>query len=532
MRLFRQLSIQWKITILSFGIVAFALMMVSISLLGYVTSIKEDELSNRTMITAQLVAQNHTVQQWVDAKPEEASRTLQPIVERIRVINDHDYIVLLNMDRIRITHPIPERLQTPFVGGDEDPAFAEHIYLSKAKTEGVVTVRAFMPILNQQREQVGVAVVGSVLPSYADMIQEFWQPALLIGLITALFGFWGSWLLASHIKRQTFNMEPDELAHLLVERDASFNAIHEGVVAINKHEKITIMNEAARRMLGVKEKAIGRNIHEVIPDTKLPEILSIGKPLYQREFYIQGRLVFSNRIPIQIDGETVGAIAIFQDKSDVDRLAEELTGVQAFVDALRVQNHEYSNKLHTIAGLIQLDEGKKALQYIFDLEEEQEEFSGVVMQKIHNDSLAGLLLGKVSRGKELGVQVIIEKDSEFIDHPEGVTTHDLVVIVGNLIDNSLDAFSSTQDQNKTVHVFIGEENDFLKIRVRDNGEGIREEVREKMFVRGFSTKSTSGRGIGLFLIQAIVERVEGKIEVESELNIGTTFSIYLPKKRG
>ncbi|WP_243854996.1 hypothetical protein [Halalkalibacterium halodurans] len=189
MRLFRQLSIQWKITILSFGIVAFALMMVSISLLGYVTSIKEDELSNRTMITAQLVAQNHTVQQWVDAKPEEASRTLQPIVERIRVINDHDYIVLLNMDRIRITHPIPERLQTPFVGGDEDPAFAEHIYLSKAKTEGVVTVRAFMPILNQQREQVGVAVVGSVLPSYADMIQEFWQPALLIGLITALFGF-------------------------------------------------------------------------------------------------------------------------------------------------------------------------------------------------------------------------------------------------------------------------------------------------------------------------------------------------------
>ncbi|MED4163770.1 sensor histidine kinase, partial [Halalkalibacterium halodurans] len=246
----------------------------------------------------------------------------------------------------------------------------------------------------------------------------------------------------------------------------------------------------------------------------------------------QGRLVFSNRIPIQIDGETVGAIAIFQDKSDVDRLAEELTGVQAFVDALRVQNHEYSNKLHTIAGLIQLDEGKKALQYIFDLEEEQEEFSGVVMQKIHNDSLAGLLLGKVSRGKELGVQVIIEKDSEFIDHPEGVTTHDLVVIVGNLIDNSLDAFSSTQDQNKTVHVFIGEENDFLKIRVRDNGEGIREEVREKMFVRGFSTKSTSGRGIGLFLIQAIVERVEGKIEVESELNIGATFSIYLPKKRG
>ncbi|WP_243854995.1 Spo0B domain-containing protein [Halalkalibacterium halodurans] len=154
------------------------------------------------------------------------------------------------------------------------------------------------------------------------------------------------------------------MAHLLVERDASFNAIHEGVVAINKHEKITIMNEAARRMLGVKEKAIGRNIHEVIPDTKLPEILSIGKPLYRREFYIQGRLVFSNRIPIQIDGETVGAIAIFQDKSDVDRLAEELTGVQAFVDALRVQNHEYSNKLHTIAGLIQLDERKKALQYI------------------------------------------------------------------------------------------------------------------------------------------------------------------------
>lgn len=527
--LIHNLPIRWKITGLSFGIVAFSLAIISIILLGYASDIKEEELSQRTMITAQLVAQNHTVQNSVELKY--ASDILQPLVERMRVINGHDYIVILNKERIRLTHPIPDRLGTYFKGGDEEAAFSEHVYISKAKYKDKYSIRAFVPIKNKEREQIGVVVVGNILPSLSDIIYEYKNTAIVIALITTLFGVWGGWLLASHIKKQTFQMEPDELARILIERTETFNAIRDGVIAIDDQENITVINEAAREMLNVRGDVIGKQITEAIPDTRLPEVLELRKPILQKEFYVQNRLIFSNRIPITVGGKTVGAVAIFQDKTEVTRLARELTGVQAFVDALRVQNHEYSNKLHTIAGLIQLDQGKKALEYIYDLTEEQSGLSTILMQQIQDDSISGLLLGKVSRGKELGINVIIDPTSTFIHYPEGITNHDLVVILGNLIDNSFDVLSKMDKEKKVVDVYISETEHYLMIEVSDNGGGIPEEVRGNIFKRGFSTKEDEGHGIGLYLIHSIVERVDGKIDIQSNEEEGTTFSIILPMKR-
>lgn len=531
MKLIANLPIRWKITGLAFGIVAFSLIMIGIILLGYVKDVKEEELSQKAMHTGQLIAQNQTVQMSIEL--DHASEILQPLVERIRMINGNDYIVILNMNRERLTHPIPERLHTKFTGGDEDAAFSEHIYLSKANADNAQTVRAFVPILNQNREQIGVVVVGNVLPRLTGLIYEFRHSAFVITLITTLFGVWGAWLLASHIKRQTFEMEPDELARTLVERTATFNAIHEGVVAIDDQERITVMNEAAKKMLNVKKYAIGEKIQDVIPDTRLPEILRLGKPLLQREFYIQNRPILSNRIPITDGGKTLGAVAIFQDKSDVDRLAQELTGVQAFVDALRVRNHEYSNTLHTIAGLIQLDQKQKALKYIFDWTEEQTGLSQELMQQFRDDSLIGLILGKISRGKELGISLIVDKTSSFLHYPEGITIHDIVVILGNLIDNSFDALSTMKIiDEKNVYLLVKEEKEALLLQVSDTGSGIPAAVQKQMFTRGFSTKANEGRGIGLFLVQSIVDRVEGSLHIDSKEKEGTTISISLPMTRG
>ncbi|MFC0559334.1 ATP-binding protein [Halalkalibacter alkalisediminis] len=525
---------RWKITGLAFGIVAFTLVIIGIILIGYLLNVKEDQLSHRAMITGQLVAQNPIVQQNIES--EHAADILQSVVERIRVINDHDYIVILNMERIRLTHPIHGRVNTPFVGGDEGPAFTEHIYVSKAQANGeAISVRAFVPIKkpDQIQEQIGVVVVGNVLPTVKDILYEFRHTIFVIAFITSLFGVWGAWLLASHIKKQTFEMEPEELARVLVERTATFNAMHEGVIAIDDQERITIMNSAAIEMMSLNkdQKMIGAKIQDVIPDTRLPEILEIGKPIYQRDLYVRNRAILSNRIPITVGDKTVGAVAIFQDRTEVNRLAQELTGVQAFVEALRVKNHEYSNKLHTIAGLIQLEEPQKALEYIFELNEEQSGLSQMLMRQIHDDNVAGLLLGKVSRGKELGISIKVNKSSEFIDFPEGVTNHDLVVILGNLIDNSFDALADSPKLTKEVDVLLKGNEQELLVQVTDNGSGIPANIIDQVYVRGFSTKQKEGRGIGLFLIHSIVSRVDGKIDMTSDEG-GTEFTISLPMKRG
>lgn len=527
---FTHFPIRWKVTFLSVGIVLFLLIIGGIVLLGYMTNQKEEELSQTTLITAQLVAQYQTVQEQINH--EEASETLQPLVERIRILNNADYIVVLNMDRVRITHPISERIGTVFTGGDEDPAFSEHIYTSKAMIEdGGQTVRSFVPIINENGEQVGVVVVGNVLPTLKELVLEIVQTMGSVFVIALIFGVWGAWLLANHIKKQTFQMEPEELARVLVERTATFNAINDGVIAIDQNERITVINQAAKELVNASGDVVGKLIQEVIPDTRLPEVLKIDKPLLQREFFLQGRAILSNRIPIRLQGKTIGAVAIFQDKTEVTRLAQELTGVQSFVDALRVQAHEYSNKLHTIAGLIQLDQGKKALDYIFELSEEQAEVSGLVARQIHDDSLAGLLLGKRSRCKELGIRLDFDPNNLFLNYPEGTTIHDFVIICGNLIDNSIDALMNTDLDEKQIYFSIKEGEKFLFIKVSDNGEGISEKVKQKIFQRGFSTKVLEGRGIGLFLVKAIVDRVEGTIDIDSEIERGTVFTLQIPMKR-
>ena len=354
------IPIRWKITGLSFGIVLFALLIIGIILLGYMLSVKEEQFSQRALITAQVVASNPVVQQNV-GEPD-APELLRPVVERIRVINNHDYIVILDMDKMRLTHPIQERVNTPFLGGDEGPAFTEHVYISKAAvSEDVTSVRAFVPIKkpDQVQEQVGVVVVGNVLPTVKDIIYEYLHSIIVIVFITTLFGVWGAWLLANHIKKQTFEMEPGELARVLVERTATFNAIHEGVIAIDDQERITVINHAAKKMLGVKGDAVGAKIRDVIPDTRLPEILELGRPIFQRDLYVQNKAILSNRVPITVGDRTVGALAIFQDRTEVNRLAQELTGVRAVVEAVREENQEYSNKFHTLQGLIQMAEDKK-----------------------------------------------------------------------------------------------------------------------------------------------------------------------------
>nr|MBA5585655.1 sensor histidine kinase [Anaerobacillus isosaccharinicus]QOY36037.1 sensor histidine kinase [Anaerobacillus isosaccharinicus] len=526
---FKNLPIRWKITFLSLGIVIFSLLIGGIILLGYMAETKEEELSQRTLITAQLVAQYKSVQDEINN--EAASDILQPIAERTRVINNVDYIIILNMDRIRLTHPIKERIGTKFYGGDEDPAFSEHIYTSLASGDHGYTIRSFVPIFNEKSEQVGVVVVGNVLPSHRELINEIGNSLLYVFIFATIFGMWGAWLLANHIKRQTFHIEPDQLARVLVERTATFNAIRDGVIAIDQNEKITVINQAAKEIVNAHGDVVGAKIHDVVPDTRLPEVLKIGKPLLQREFFINNRAILSNRIPITVQGKTIGAVAIFQDKTEVTRLAQELTGVQAFVDALRVQAHEYSNKLHTIAGLIQLDQGKKALDYIFDLSEEQAELTSLITHQIHDDSLAGLLLGKYSRCKELGIKLTFNQNSNFINYPEGTTIHDLVIICGNLIDNSIDALVDTNKELKQITFSIKEAEDFLTIQVGDTGEGISENIKEKMFRRGFSTKQKDGRGIGLFLVRSIIDRIEGNIDINSEVGKGTVFTLQIPMKR-
>ncbi|MCK1985973.1 MULTISPECIES: ATP-binding protein [Peribacillus] len=520
------MPIQIKITLLSFVIVAFSILIGGIFIFGNIVSVREDEIGKRSMITAHTIAELPEVQKLV--REPEGWTELNPIIENLRKIHQADYIVVLNNQHIRYSHPVFSQLGTPSSSSDESAAFAEHEYLSKAAGELGISIRAFVPILDKDREQIGVVLVGNILPTIPELIKDLKGEIAIILVLTLLFGVCGSWLMARRIKKETFQLEPHEISRMLVERTAAFNAMHEGVIAIDKNQTITIFNEKAKQIFNINGAVIGKNINDIIHDTRLPEVLDRTSPIFNQEISVQNRNIVSNRVPIKIADKTIGAVAIFQDRTDVTKLAEELTSVKAFVEALRVQNHEHMNKLHTIAGLIQLGNLDEALHYIFQITEEQEELTRFLTKHIHDDNLVGLILSKISLGRELGIELIMDKHTKLDRFPADLDHHDFVLIIGNLIENSFAALKHCSEETKQVYLSIYQDERHCQIVLEDNGPGIPEDIHKDIFEYGFTTKGAEGSGIGLYLIDQIVKKANGEMKFTTRPDEGTSFLLSFP----
>jgi len=518
-----RISLHWKMTALIFFIIVFSIIVAGIFILSNIMETREKELSNRAMLIARTVAELPEVQQLSNGDIETATEKINLVVEKIRIINKAEYIVVLNMERDRLSHPIDHMVGTKSNTADESAAFVEHTYLSKAKGELGTVVRAFVPIMNEEHEQIGVVVSGYLLPTIGEIIFGLKSEIIYTSILSLFFGGWGSWAIAHHMKKQMFGLEPHEISQLYVERYETFNAMHEGIIAIDNDLVITVFNKKARSILGVDGELIGKNIYEVLPDTRLPEILDVNYPIYNKELQINNHNILSNRIPIQVNQKTVGAVAVFQDRTEVKRLAEELTGVKEFVQALRIKNHEHKNKLHTIAGLLQIGKDKHALEYIFQVQKEQDVLLKFLNERIADENISGLLLGKIGHGKELGIKVEIDSNSKLNSLPIGLDQHDFVIILGNLIENAFDAVQLSNKEEKTVSISFDQDEHYLSIMVEDNGIGMDQQTINQIFKNGFTTKNHEDRGIGLYLISELVKKANGRIEVESFPGEGTTF---------
>ena len=524
-----KLTMNAKILMMTFFILAVSFFVGGLFLLGSLLADQEEKYGQQGMLVARTVS---TMPQIIEAlssdNQQQAIQDINTAVEEIRIINKASYIVVMDLQRVKYSHPLKSQLGTSSTSEDIDAAFSEHYYTSKAKGDVGTMVRAFVPILDNSKKQIGVVVVAYPMPTILDLIAQYKTEALMIMLLTFIFSLFGAFMLARHIKQQMFGLEPVQISKLYTERQETFNAMHEGVIAVDNHLNITVFNEMAVKILGVESKPglfIGKNIYDVLPDTRLPEIVEHNEAVYNQELFINNHSILSNRIPITVEGQKVGAVAIFKDLTEVKNLAEELTGVKAFVQALRVQTHEHKNKLHTITGLLQLGHTKQALAYLTSVTESEDAITRFLNERFANDNISGLLLSKISRGKELGVIVEIDQESRLTQFPAKMDHHDFVILFGNLIENAFDALNAVTKDDKHITISVDEHDGTLAILVADNGIGMSEKVQANIFENGFSTKKGQYRGIGLYLIYEIVKKGNGSIEVTSKEGEGTTFVI-------
>lgn len=218
-------------------------------------------------------------------------------------------------------------------------------------------------------------------------------------------------------------------------------------------------------------------------------------------------------------------------KKEFYTFAEDFEGTKFLVDSMRANNHDFTNKLHVILGLIQIGEYDRAVSYIENISIIQKETVSRVMHAVDNPSFSALLIGKIARASECNVKFILKEDMVFNSDDIDLPSEALITITGNLIDNALDAMNTSEVMSKNdrslifgVYTQPGQ----LLITVQDTGNGIPDKIKDKVFENGFSTKG-SGRGVGLYHTKQLVESLGGSISFESQNGKGTCFMVSLKR---
>jgi two-component system sensor histidine kinase DcuS len=257
----------------------------------------------------------------------------------------------------------------------------------------------------------------------------------------------------------------------------------------------------------------------------LRQVLETGQAGQDEEIDFNGSTLLTNSVPVRVNNQVVGAIVTFRDKTEVSQLVQRLTGISHYAEALRVQAHEFMNKLHVILGMVNLRAYDQLETYIMDTANHYHTEVGSLIRQIKDPVIAGFILGKMNRGREIGVEVSITPTSYLPESAQAEVTHELVTVLGNLLENAMDALDGLE--SPTIVLTFDHDDSRLRCTVRDNGNGIDPAVLPHIFEHGFSTKGTR-RGIGLFLVKQSLEKLGGSIECESNKGVGTRFIVTLP----
>ncbi|MEA4884002.1 MAG: sensor histidine kinase [Clostridia bacterium] len=442
----------------------------------------------------------------------DGASVIQPVAEAVRLASGAQFVVTIDMRGIRYSHPVSGRVGEHVAGGDENRALAGDEYISRACGTLGPSIRAFTPIYDESNTQVGAAIVGYFLDDVDRDVHTTLNKMYAAFFVSLTLGLVGSSILAQNVKKTMFGMEPFEISSLLEQRNAILSSVREGIIAVNADGNVALVNDEAKRMLAIDDDITGMPVLEVIPTTRLPQVLATGQPEYDREQVLGRTVIVTNRVPVIVNGQVTGAVASFRDNAAVKRLAGELTGVKKYVEALRVQSHEFKNTLHAVAGMIQMKRYDEALDCIMQASESRDKLINFVSSRIRPVPLAALLISKAGAANEQGIQFRICPDSRLDKVPPCTDVYDLVTVVGNLIDNALEGAASETGRDageRRVSVAIRQSEHGAAVEVANTGPAIPDFVAQHMWDHGFTTKS-NGHGIGLALVKDRIEAAGGR----------------------
>lgn len=476
-----------------------------------------DAYQGRMVGVAQSIAQlPSVVDAFDDADP---SAVIQPIAELTTQATGVTYVVVTDDVGIRYSHPNPDMIGQMVSTDPAVPLSGETFVGTQTGTLGE-SWRVKVPIRGEDGTVIGTASVGTLESTLAADLQED-LPVLLAWLIVAaLAGTAGSIWISRLIWRRIYRLEPEEIAALLETRDAMLHGIGEGVVAVDERGRLAVLNDEAKRLLDLGDEVMGRPASAVLEPALAGMFGSAGDA--DETVLVGERVLLARSSDAIVDGRRVGRVLVLRDRTELHQLLLDLDGARDVTQALRSQAHEFANKMHVISGLLELGRTDKAVDFISRSGHGGSVVSGDLSPGVSDPDAAGLLMAKTTICAEKGISLIVDEASAF----EADGTTDPVTVLGNLIDNAVDAVGS----NGTIHVRLTSDAAGCSIAVSDDGPGIPENLRSQVFATGFSTKDTAGagsRGFGLALVQRVAERRAGGVRLTESVLGGAHIAVTL-----
>ncbi|MCX4769324.1 MULTISPECIES: sensor histidine kinase [unclassified Streptomyces] len=510
--LLMQLAIATGVTVLATGL-----------FLAPLSAQLDDQAMRRALAIAQSAAAQPEMAESLLTTDPAPLGPVQSAAERLRRATGAEYVVVMDRRGVRWSHPDSSRIGK-LVSTDPGEALAgENVMEIDSGTLGR-SARGKVPLRDASGRIAGAVSVGIAYDSVR---------ARLLAAIPGLFAYAGgalavgalaAYLISRRLQRQTHDLGFSDIAALLAEREAMLHSIREGVVALDATGRIRLLNDEAQRLLGLGPEASGRPLTEVLGAGRTADVLA-GEVAGEDLLTVRGsRVLLANRMPTA-DG---GAVVTLRDRTELEHLGRELDSTRGLIDALRAQDHEHANRLHTLLGLLELELHEDAREFVTEVVGVHRATAEQVTEKVRDPLLAALLVGKATVAAERGVALRMVPGTLLPDRL--VDPRGLVTIVGNLVDNALDAASGSG--GALVEVGLRAEGRTVVLRVRDSGPGVPSGQRESIFTEGWSTKDLPAhgkRGLGLALVRRLAERQGGSAAVDGADGGGAEFTVVLPE---
>ncbi|MCU6407808.1 sensor histidine kinase [Enterobacter quasiroggenkampii] len=518
----RPMKLNTLVTLMVCAIIGSVLLVVFALYSVQITRATRDDVKDTALGIARTLADSPEIQRGLMQAPQE--NIIQPIAQAVTKRNDLLFTVVTDMRGIRYSHPNEALLGLHFIGDDLTPALEGKENVSVNRGALAEALRVFTPVYDGQHEQIGVVVVGISLSKVEEQITRGRLNAVWTILFSIFMSSMAIWGLVRVLKRILFGLEPYEISALFEQRQAMLQSLREGVLAVDIHGRVTMINQTAREILLLPSGKQTENTNAPLL-ASLRDVSKTGVARQDQEISCNGRLLLCNMVPVKSQDRVIGAITTFRDKTEISQLMQRIDGMVNYVDALRAHTHEFMNKLHVILGLLHMKRYDKLEEYILQTAHHYQTDIGTIQSKVKSPVVAGFLLGKINRAKEAGVTLTLADESQIPDTASEEQVAVLITALGNLIENALDAMEGQQEGE--IGLLLHYQNGWLSCEVSDDGPGIDPTQLESIFTKGFSTKGDN-RGVGLFLARQQIQNLGGDISVESEPGVFTQFFVHIP----